>query len=102
MTDVDAACTAARMVKKAFALPIGKIIAGALLAMPPATYLLNRIRGYDPQKAMKLPEVPAMRPIAHGALAARLALQRALRGLKGPNPLLQSAQGLRSYRGVST
>ncbi len=100
MTDVDAACAAARLVKRAGALPIGKILAGVLLAMPPTTYLLNKLRGYDPQKSMQLPEVPAMRPIAHSGLMARLALHRALRGLEGPNPLLQSARGLQAYRKV--
>ncbi len=98
MTNVEAACAAAKMVKRA--IPIGKILAGTLVAMPAATYLINRLRGYNPQKAMKLPKTPEMRSTTHGELLARIAMQRALLGFKGQNPLLQSARGLQSYRRI--
>lgn len=86
--NVEAACIAAKMVKRA--LPMGTVAAGTLVAMPVLTYLMNKLKGHDPRKTAQ--------PTAHGDVAARLALQRALLGLEGQNPLLQSAQGLQAYR----
>ncbi len=98
MTDIEVACATAKMVKHA--IPIGRILAGALVAMPAATYLINRLRGHDPQKVIQPRQAPEMQPAAHRELVARIALQRALLGLEGQNPLLQSARGLQSHRRI--
>lgn len=84
-------------------VPLGRLFVGSLLAMPTATYLLNRLRGYDPRKAMRMPTeepVPEMRLGAYGELAARLAARQALMRLESPGSLFQPARGLREYRRI--
>ena len=99
MTDSQAACAAAKFVKRG---GIGKAIIGALLAMPTATVLLNKLKGYDPKKALRAPAEPApLSPEAYKLLAVRLAAQQMRLGLGRPNPLLESARGLRAYRGAT-
>ena len=98
MIDSQAACAAAKLVKRG---GIGKAIIGALLAMPTATVLLNKLKGYDPKKALRAPAAPVpLSPEAYKLLAVRLAAQQMRLGLARPNPLLESARGLRAYRGV--
>ncbi len=98
MTNLQALDAAAKLVKKAF--PIGKAVIGALLAMPTATVILNKLKGYDPKKALQVPPTASLPPDVYKQLADRLAAIQAGSVSTRPNPLLRAAQGLQSYRRI--